>query len=223
MISYIRTSSPDKPAEYLYSAIRQRLERGNKVLWLVPGGSSVTVAVKTAELLAGAPELENLTITLTDERYGLPAHDDSNWQQLLGAGFSLNNANMQPVLTGKSMDDMTKTFGSTLKKGLDAPGFKIGLFGMGSDGHTSGILPGSPAIKSRDYAASYDGGRYKRITTTPAAISKLDEAVLYALGRDKWPTIKKLQTDAGVDVQPAQILKTVPKLTVFSDYEGGEL
>ena len=71
---------------------------------------------------------------------------------------------------------------------------------------------------------------FSRITITPFAIKKLDEAVIWAQGEEKWEVIKNLKNDiparphegsgAGGDItkQPAQILKKVPLLTIFTDY-----
>ena len=61
------------------------------------GGSSISVAVKVAELLREHPH-QNLTITLTDERYGPSDHFNSNYFQLLEKGFNLPEAKLIPVL-----------------------------------------------------------------------------------------------------------------------------
>jgi 6-phosphogluconolactonase/glucosamine-6-phosphate isomerase/deaminase len=50
-------------------------------------------------------------------------------------------------------------------------------------------------------------------------IEKLDEAVVWAQGKDKWKIVENLLGEnIPIDKQPAQILKKVPLLTIFSDY-----
>ena len=53
---------------------------------------------------------------------------------------------------------------------------------------------------------------------TPNAIVKLDEAVAWIQGEEKWPVIKGLEVDIELERQPVQILKKIP-LTIFTDYE----
>jgi 6-phosphogluconolactonase/glucosamine-6-phosphate isomerase/deaminase len=94
----------------------------------------------------------------------------------------------------------------------------IGLFGMGMDGHTAGILPNSPAVSSSTLVRGYDAGRFLRITITPAAIRMLHEAVLYAVGVEKrQPLLDLVTTELSIAAQPAQALKSSQKLHIFTD------
>ena len=61
------------------------------------------------------------------------------------------------------------------------------------------------------------------MTTTPAALARLDEAVVYALGESKWPVIDQLEDDLPLNDQPAQALKQIPKLTIFNDHRGEKI
>ena len=90
---------------------------------------------------------------------------------------------------------------------------------MGSDGHTAGILPGTVAVASTELAEHYQAASYLRVTMTGAAIRQLDEAVLYAAGSEKQPALEMLKKDAEPAVQPAQLLKQVLTLTIYTDLE----
>lgn len=209
-------------ADYLARRISGLLRRGKKVLWLVPGGSAIEVAASAAKKLKDE-ELANLTVTLTDERYGPDGHPDSNWQQLKEAGFELPGADLVPVLAGKNLEETTVRFNKKMKRCFEAADFSIGLFGIGTDGHTAGILPGSPAVDSPQLAASFKGGDFERITITPAAIAKLVIGIVYATGQAKWPVLDRLSEEIPIDKQPAQALKAIPKLRIYNDYKGEEL
>jgi len=53
------------------------------VLWLVPGGSNIPIAVEAMDMIRkemSGLSLKYLTITLSDERYGSVGHKDSNWK-----------------------------------------------------------------------------------------------------------------------------------------------
>ena len=222
-----KTTNPEDPANSIVSAILRQLELGKRVLFFLTGGSSIAVGVKITELLYHQPKqdlIKNLTITLTDERYGATGHTDSNWQQLIEKGLNLPGALFIPILIGESRDKTVENFNKTLLQEFNKTDkentYKIGLFGIGADGHTAGILPGSGAVKSENLAFGYDTPTFSRITITPEAIEKLDEAIAWVRGENKWGVIKDLQEkDMDVTQQPAQILKKVPVLTIFTDYK----
>jgi 6-phosphogluconolactonase/glucosamine-6-phosphate isomerase/deaminase len=209
----------DPVVDYLATTIKDKLQDGQRVLWLVPGGSAISVASAVANKLKGV-DLSNLFISLTDERFGLVDHEDSNWRQLAGTGFVLDSAQLVPVLTGENRGSTTEAFAKNLQDLYAGADYKIGFFGMGPDGHTAGILPESPAVESSSWAAAYDAPGFERITMTPKAILALDEAVVYATGHAKRHALADLQKDLPLMQQPAQALKKVPKLTVFNDQVG---
>lgn len=213
-----KVTNDESVVTYLAGVLRQKLGEG-KVLWLVPGGSAIAVAVAVSQKLQDA-ELENLTVTLTDERFGSVGHSDSNWQQLQDAGFNLPGATAVPVLHGHDRDQTTSEYAQHLQEFCQGAAYCVGLFGIGPDGHTAGIIPGSPAVTATEWAASFDNGDYQRITMTAPAIAALSEAVVYAMGEAKLPQLERLQQDLPITDQPAQALKQVPKLTIFNDQTG---
>jgi 6-phosphogluconolactonase/glucosamine-6-phosphate isomerase/deaminase len=220
MVTYKKISDNTPVVAYIVERIVNNLHAGKQVLWLVCGGSAEAVAIAVSKQLQGK-DLRLLTVTLTDERYGAVGHADSNWQQLADGGFELPGAAMVPVLEpGEDRALTTEKFNDNLQGLLRRAEYRIGLFGVGPDGHTAGILPYSPAVNAVGFAASYDGPDYQRITMTPNAITKLDEAVIYAVGQTKWPVIDAFDDDSALDAQPAQILKHVPVLTICNDRKG---
>ena len=217
-LKFINTSNVDEVAEFVAGRIIEELEKGQRVLWFVPGGSSIKVAAAASKIIA-KHDHSSLTVTLTDERYGDFGHPDSNWRQLKEAGFLLPDANTIRVLVDYTFQETAKVYASNLKKELPEADFVIGLFGVGADGHTAGMLPDSPAIISDKFACAYDAGAFERVTITPIAIPYFNEVIIFAQGENKWPVLKKLNEDVPVSEQPVQILKTVKKVTIFSDYK----
>ncbi len=215
-INFTYAASLEPAAQYLAKHIAARLATGQKVLWLISGGSSIDVAASTASRLAGR-DLSGLTVSLIDERYGEPGHPDSNWHKFLATGVKLPGATLHPVLTGADQATTAAGFEDFLVGAFQSTNYHLGLLGIGPDGHTSGILPHSPAVTASGLVCSYEGPDYQRITTTAAALSRLDEAVVYASGKPKWSVLDRLETDQTIASQPAQILKTIPKLTIFTD------
>jgi 6-phosphogluconolactonase/glucosamine-6-phosphate isomerase/deaminase len=204
-------------AEHLSSAIKKHLTDGEHVLWFLSGGSGIEVVLETDRLLAGA-DLTNLFVTLSDERYGPVGHPDENWQQLIDGGLKLDGATIYRPLIGEERSKTTNEFGAWIMQAMSKTNYKVGLFGIGSDGHTAGIKPHSSAVEASAWTDSFTGEDFERITVTPFAIAQLDEAILQASGADKVPTLKKLLYET-IDIadQPAQILKTVQNCTLYTD------
>lgn len=206
--------------EYVSRLIGEKLEQGQRVFWLVTGGTAISAEVAVGRKL-GDKALKNLLVTLTDERYGEVGHPNSNWQQLQDAGFKLPGARLEPVLIGKDIQESTQHFEEVVKEGLEHYDYSIGFFGIGADGHTSGILPGSIGLTSPDLVVSYAAPDYgQRITTTANAILDLDEAVASVMGDNKKQPLDNLRKDLPEDEQPAQIFKKLKKAIIFNDYIG---
>jgi 6-phosphogluconolactonase/glucosamine-6-phosphate isomerase/deaminase len=204
-------------AEHLADVIKKHLGNDERVLWLLSGGSGIKVVLETTQLLQGI-DLSKLSVTLSDERYGSVGHSDENWKQLLDNDFSLPGANTYRPLTGDDRRTATQKFSLWLMQQTTSADYRIGLFGIGNDGHTAGIKPHSSATQASEWADDYTGDDFERITMTPFAITRLDEVVIQAAGDDKLPTLKKLRdTATSVDDQPAQILKNVPNGTLYTN------
>lgn len=209
--------SADTIVTYLSELITGKLKSDSNVLLLVPGGSGIGTAVAVAEKLKDT-DLSNLTITLTDERFGPVGHADENWQQLLDQGFVMSGVRSYRVLQGGSLQEAAQAFSETLDRFLDESDYTVGLFGIGGDGHTAGIKPGTVAVTESNLVSGYEGSDFQRITTTFSAIQRLDEALLYATGESKRVVLNELLNQSiDLNQQPAQILKTVKKSTVFTD------
>lgn len=196
------------------------LIHGKKVLWIVPGGSNITLASSAlATVREKVPkELANLSIVLSDERFGPVAHGDSNWQGLIEAGFDLSLAKGYPVLRGLPLDETIsgyeKDFGHLCKES----DIVIGQFGIGADSHIAGILPYSPAVDSPALVEAYDAPRFKRVTLTLKALLRVDAAYAFAFGESKREAIAGLRdTSADVAKKPAAILHQIKEAFVISD------
>lgn len=204
-------------AEHLARVISTHLAAGEHVLWLLSGGSGSNVVIETAKLLSSV-NLQNLSVTLTDERFGPVGHPDENWQHFLDRHLTLPGATLYRPLIGVDRHATTEAFATWIEAHLNASDYAIGLFGIGGDGHTAGIKPHSTAVDAPTWAADFTGDDFERITITPRAISQLDEAVIQASGADKTQTLNTLlHSVVDINEQPAQILKSVPVCALYTD------
>ena len=167
--------------------------------------------------MLGDVPLDGLAVTLVDERYGVVGHPDSNWHKLIEAGFSLDNAKLLPVLRGEGFDETVASYGDLIALLLENADYRVALMGMGADGHIAGLLPGVSVRQDEALVVGYKADDYERLSITPTAIGRLDEVVLVTAGASKWPQLARLKTDIDSADQPAQLLKRVPKVQIYSD------
>jgi 6-phosphogluconolactonase/glucosamine-6-phosphate isomerase/deaminase len=107
-----------------------------------------------------------------------------------------------------------------LNESIDANTYVIGLFGIGSDGHTAGILPNSPAVTAAAEVAFYQASDYPRITISPVFFSKIHTAIVYAMGSAKLQALENLKQDLPAVLEPAQLLKQIPDTWIYTDQMG---
>jgi 6-phosphogluconolactonase/glucosamine-6-phosphate isomerase/deaminase len=217
-INFVKIDSPGVITDYLTGVIKQHLDKGEGVVWLVPGGSATKIAVQVADRLKNQPNISHLTVTLTDERFGKAGHKDSNWKQLMDEGFELSGARLIPVLGPGSLVQTVEQYGALLDKLTKKSGYTVALAGIGPDGHIFGIKPGSPAVENLNDVIGYKWIDYQRITPTFSFIKNLDEVIVYAVGTEKHIQLDNLDKSIPAQKQPAQFLKQLRKVTIFNDY-----
>jgi 6-phosphogluconolactonase/glucosamine-6-phosphate isomerase/deaminase len=206
----------------LTAELIKSLKKYRRVLWLVPGGSNIPITCAIMDKL-NKSSTRHLAIMLTDERYGLVEHPDSNLAQLHLAGFKPKLATVVPVLhDGLDLDQTARRYGEAIEKAVDAADYIIGQFGIGPDGHTAGILPHSPAAtKNMIWTVGYKTPDFTRITLTPFAISHVNTAYVFAYGEPKHEALETLKNQMlPITDQPAQIYKHIADSNIYNDQVG---
>lgn len=213
------------------NTLQQVLEKYEAVpiLLLVSGGSWLSVL----DLLPPQLCSYQLTLGMLDERYDTnPAHN--NFSQLMRTtffataktcGLDVIDTRVQPAETAEAL---ALRFEETIRAWqADNPeGVIVVTFGMGSDGHTAGIMPGYVATLSADaaYVQSYSVPETvnpfpDRVTVTPHFLTtQVTEAVAYVSGEHKCATLAAvMQASRTVEEAPAQLWHDIPVVTVVTD------
>lgn len=220
----IRIGNLEEGAAPLLDRLNEELEANKKVVWLVPGGSNIPLSVSVMRDIS-VDLSKNLTIYLTDERYGEVDHPDSNTRQLHEASFDPKQARIVNVLArGLNMEETSEQYALSITTAFEAADVVIAQMGMGPDGHICGILPGSPAVDSDKLVVGYATETFTRITLTPKALKQyIDAAYVFAFGEGKKEALANLLTDKPLSKQPAQVLKELPEAYVYNDQLEGEV
>lgn len=202
----------------LADALTSALQAHDRVIWLVPGGSNISISVEAARSLD--EELtRKLVIMQTDERFVALDSKDCNWKQLREAGFDAKRAETFPILVeGDSRDETAERYSETVLREFIAADYIVGQFGVGSDGHIAGIKPDSPASTSDKLVCGYQGEDFERVTLTFPALQQVDEAFGFVFGEAKRPVLEQLLGDIpSLAKFPAGVLRTTPISTVYND------
>lgn len=222
-MKFILTTGWEDGVADLTERLVRELAGGQRVLWLVSGGSNIPASVHIMDSiplkLSG-----NLSVMLADERYGAVGHPDSNWAQLMQAGFKGDKATLLPTLKkGLGFEQTIKHYNRMAAQAFVDNEVVIAQLGIGDDGHIAGILPGSPATAKTDApVVGYRGEPLTRLTLTFAGLRHVTAAYAFAFGSNKHKALSSLQRQTlPLDRQPSQILKELPEAYLYSDQVKG--
>jgi 6-phosphogluconolactonase len=166
-----------------------------------------------------------------DERCVPPDDEESNYVMVyyhLLTGLKIGFRNVfrikgedPPGLAAQNYDMLLRKFF------LDSlPAFDLVLLGVGTDGHTASLFPGSKALNVIDKLAEaeyYEKYETWRVTLTLPVINNAQNIFFLAEGNSKSEIIKEIFTNENLNL-PAQMVKPVNgKLTWFIDKEAGKL
>lgn len=97
--------------------------------------------------------------------------------------------------------------------------YDVCFLGMGDDGHTASIFPGSPLLSEGDcrlFAAVEVPGKGWRLTITPAGLGACDLIVVMILGAAKAAMLKRVLAGPYEPAKtPVQILRTTSRRVVW--------
>lgn len=217
------TQPADTASNDIATVLHRSLMVGENVLWLTSGGSAIPAQVAIMRELAGLldEQLNNLLILPVDERYGPPNHADSNTAQMRAAGFAPGSATWHDVLADDlPLDETIIRYQELAKQAFDKADLVIATLGIGSDGHTAGVLPDSPAVSDEtSFAVSYQWADYARLTLGLQLLRRIDHAFVLAYGEGKHDAIKRLRAhEESLRTLPAVFLYDLPQVTVYNDY-----
>jgi 6-phosphogluconolactonase len=91
------------------------------------------------------------------------------------------------------------------------PRFDLVLLGLGPEGHTASLFPGSPALHEREHlvvAPWVEKFQTFRITLTPPAINRAAAVLFLAIGEEKADALHAVLEEVGdADLYPARIVR----------------
>lgn len=185
-------------------------------------GGKTPIAIYT--LLAKAPYVSQIPwarvhLFWGDERCVPPDHGDSNYRlvrerlidhvPIPAANVHRMPGEMDPVEAAARYEEQLREFFAPHEGGF--PVFDLILLGLGEDGHTASLFPGTRALResARWVLGHYvDAQKGWRITLTPPVINAAHTLVFIVSGAGKAAVLKEiLEGPIRPDTLPAQIVR----------------
>ena len=155
-----------------------------------------------------------------DERHVPPDHADSNFRmakETLLSKVPIPAANIHRVLTenpdaAKAAQDYDRELVKVFQlKGEDQlPRFDLIFLGMGPDGHTASLFPGTTAVhelKKRVVANWVPKFNTWRVTFTRPVINQAECVLLMVAGKDKTDALAEVMGQGSPDVYPVKYVQ----------------
>jgi 6-phosphogluconolactonase len=183
------------------------------------GGSTprATYALLATPAWAGGVEWARVHVFWGDERCVPPDHPESNYRlarEALLDHVPLPRANVHRIPTEREPAQAAAEYERTLRRFFgpgSAPRFDLVLLGLGADGHTASLFPGTPAVceYERWVVAHYVSSLAAwRVTLTPAVLNAADQVTFLVAGAEKAGVLDQVLTGAyQPDVLPAQVVR----------------
>ena len=154
-----------------------------------------------------------------DERHVSPDDEDSNYrmtkEHLLSLIPILPENIHRVEAENPDAEEVAASYERELKQYFklakdEIPRFDLVFLGMGDDGHTASLFPGTDVVHDREHlvaapwVAKFDS---HRITLTPKVINNAERIIFLVKGEDKANTlVKVLSDDKNIDLYPAQVV-----------------
>lgn len=209
-------------ADEISLRIRRTLRESDRFTWALSGGSTPRALYR---LLAGDPYRESLPwhaihFFWGDERHVPPDHPQSNFRMAreamldavpVPAGNIHRIAAEEPDAERAALRyEMELRSFFALAPG-EWPRFDLVLLGLGKDGHTASLFPGSAALHERErlvVAPWVEAQKSFRITLTPPVLSHARCTLFLVSGGEKAEALRAvLEGERQPDLYPAQVVE----------------
>lgn len=154
-----------------------------------------------------------------DERCVPPDHPDSNYamaSEALISKVAIPAKNVHRIIGEGKPGESATLYENQLRTffaGASWPRFDLVLLGMGEDGHTASLFPGSDALNEKSkwvVPAKPPGSKHDRITLTVPVFNHAARVVFLVTGAGKAERLAQvLRPQPGSDPLPAQVIQPV--------------
>jgi len=190
---------------FLDQAEQSIKDRGRFLVALTGGSTPERLFQMLAEDKSGKIDWNKTHTFWGDERCVPPDDPESNYRmarELLLRRVNIPDANVHRIQGELEPLDASKDYGQVLKRFASPPfqwpRFDLVLLGMGEDGHTASLFPGSPVEAlgpTEAVTAHYQDRPAERVTLTPPVFNTARLVLFMLIGGNKASTLSKVLSD----------------------------
>lgn len=212
-----------RAAERIATAIDLALDERERCQIALAGGT--TPAQAYAQLGLQHLPWERVDVLLGDERW-VPPTDPASNARMIGATLlaqePARQARFHPVPTELASPEASAEAFAALVRQLcpgEPPVFDLVLLGLGDDGHTASLFPGTPATQELQRLATVGAGKgMERITLTAPVLSSARQVVFLVSGEGKGQALRRLLDPAeSPERTPAKLVAPRSPVLVLAD------
>jgi 6-phosphogluconolactonase len=212
-----------RAAEHIASAIDLVLDQRDRCQIALAGGS--TPALAYSRLGQEHLPWDRVDVLPGDERW-VPASDPASNARLLATTLLAQESGARARFHGVPTELPTaqasaEAFEAVLRQlcGGDPPVFDLILLGLGDDGHTASLFPGTAATTVHDRAVAVSEGKgMQRITLTAPVLSAARQVLFLVSGEPKREALRRLLDPAeSPERTPAKLVKPHAPVLVLAD------
>ena len=185
---------------HLARAIQAAYTERGKCSLALSGGSTPKAIYE--QLRKKPLEWSRIDLFWSDERSVPPDHPDSNYRMALEAFGDLPFGSLHRMVAESDIEAHAAAYADLLPRSLD-----IVMLGMGADGHTASLFPGTSALQEEVrlvvpvYVEEKKGWR---MTLTFPCIEAAKMAVVYIIGEGKAEMLRAVMGGADVPINRVQ-------------------
>ena len=200
-VSKNKEQAASAAAEFTLDRLAQALEDREKGTLAVSGGS--TPRLMFEQLAASRFDWHRVHIFWVDERCVSPNHADSNYRMVRAALLDPGGVAADQIhrIEGElEPEEASSRYGAAISEFFQLgegkfPVFDVVHLGMGADGHTASLFPGSPLIDDQSgiVAAAYAASRNShRVTLLPRPLLAARHVFFLVAGADKSAALRRV-------------------------------
>ena len=224
-VSEDKSSLAQDASDLIAKIIESTLKIKSRAKVALCGGSTP----KSAYSLLGQKNLEwdKVDLFLGDERWVDNESQDSNCFLLNHSLFKEGNPSLEAsffrvsTIELSSPETSAKDYERIIRNNLDGdpPRFDLILLGLGDDGHTASLFPGSDALFVRDDLITVGEGKgHQRITFTSKLLNSTDKVIFLISGVTKQTALQRLLNQSeSWERTPAKLVSQSSKIIVLAD------
>ncbi len=218
-----------RAAADFFCEVAGKAARAGEVFVALSGGSTpqrLYETLSTQEYHDRVPWIKT-QLFWSDERCVPPDHPDSNYGNASAAlaGLPISPLNVHRMRGEDPPEDAAREYEAEMREAFkvlpsEVPRFDLMLLGLGEDGHTGSLFPGTPVLDDKTHLAAavyVEKLKTHRLTLTFPVINNAANVAFLVSGEKKRNIFKRVMEDPSAGLPAQRVQPTNGKLLWFVD------